>query len=149
RLQLRRIRFLPLPRYLRVLVSVLGVARRAARLLHVGPDHRDDRVVGESPLTRTIIVQNVTKPKLALLHQLTPERISRAGKGIAKGEAILAELVSEWQPAAVSPELAPATLRAPPARRAPPTARSIAASVSPPPTPARSRDPRCQARTGR
>jgi hypothetical protein len=26
-------------------------------------------MVGHAPLTRTVIVQNVTKPKLALLHQ--------------------------------------------------------------------------------
>jgi hypothetical protein len=53
---------------------VLGIARRTARLLHVWSDHRDDGVIGDAPLSRTIIVQDVTEPKLALLH-----RISRTG----------------------------------------------------------------------
>src|SRR5690349_10614726 len=103
----RRVRFLTLTRYLGVLVFVLGVARGAARALHVVSDHRDDGVVRQPPLARTVIVQNVTKPKLALLHQLTPERILVAGKGIAKGEAILAELVSGWQPSRRSAVIRP------------------------------------------
>ena len=37
-----------LPGHLGVLVLVLGVARRAARLLHVVADHRDDGVVGHA-----------------------------------------------------------------------------------------------------
>src|SRR6185503_14078297 len=64
-----RFRLAPLARHLGVLVFVIGVAGRAARLLDVLADHRDDRVVGHASLARTVIVQNVTKPKLALLHQ--------------------------------------------------------------------------------
>ena len=58
-------------------------------------ERSDDSVIGHAPLTRTIIVQNVTKPKLALLLH----RLSRRGSwwGIAKGGPILAELVSRWQ----------------------------------------------------
>ena len=57
------------------LVDVLGVARRAARLLHLIVNHRHDRVVGDAALTRAVVVQNVTEPKPALLpvhvfHQL-------------------------------------------------------------------------------
>jgi hypothetical protein len=54
-----------------VLVFVVRVAGGAARLLDVLADHRHDSVIGHAPLARTIIVQNVTKPKLALLHQLS------------------------------------------------------------------------------
>jgi len=66
-----RIGFTPLPRDFGVLVLVFCVTGRAARLLDGRLDHRDDGVVGYAPLARTIIVQNVTKPKLALLHLLS------------------------------------------------------------------------------
>ncbi len=49
-------------------VRVLRVARRAAGLLDVFFDHRDDRVVGHAPLARTVVVQNVTETQRALLH---------------------------------------------------------------------------------
>jgi hypothetical protein len=64
----RRVRFAALPRHFRVLVFVLRVARGAARLLDVVTNHRDHGVVRHASLARTVIVQNVTKPKLALLH---------------------------------------------------------------------------------
>jgi hypothetical protein len=47
---------------------VFRVARRATRLLHLVIDHGDDGMVGDATLTRTIVVQNVTEPKPALLH---------------------------------------------------------------------------------
>jgi hypothetical protein len=50
------------------LVFVIRVARRAARLLHLIVDYRDNRVIGDATFTRTVIVQNVTEPKPALLH---------------------------------------------------------------------------------
>jgi len=53
---------------LRLLVFVVRVARGAARLLDLIVDHRDDRMVGDAALARTIVVQNVTEPKPALLH---------------------------------------------------------------------------------
>ena len=53
-----------------VLVLVLGVARRATRLLHVVLDHRDHRMIGDAALARTIVVENVTEPNPALLHEL-------------------------------------------------------------------------------
>ncbi len=59
--------------HLGVLVVVFGVACRASGLLHVGVDHGNDRVIRDPALARTIIVQNVTKPKLALLHQKLPK----------------------------------------------------------------------------
>jgi hypothetical protein len=64
-------------------VFVISVARRAARLFHVVTDHRDDYVVCHAPLTRAIVVQNVTKPRLALLHQNSrtgPQRNPRKEK---------------------------------------------------------------------
>jgi hypothetical protein len=76
----RRFRFAPLPRLSRLLVLVFGVARRAARLLHFGSDHRDNRVIGDAPFPRTVIVQNVTKPKLALLHSKLPKDPRWRGK---------------------------------------------------------------------
>jgi hypothetical protein len=92
-----RIRFPSLARNPGVLVLVIGVAGRTAGLLHVLPNHRHDDVIGETPLPGTVVVQNVTKPRLALLHQETPDGSSLAGKEIAKGGNILAELVFEWQ----------------------------------------------------
>jgi hypothetical protein len=47
---------------------MIRVARRAACLLHLIVDHRDNRVIGDATFTRTVIVQNVTEPKPALLH---------------------------------------------------------------------------------
>jgi hypothetical protein len=61
--------FPPLARDLCVFVFVLGLARRATRLLDDIADHRHDGVVRHAPLARTIIIQNVTQPKLALLHK--------------------------------------------------------------------------------
>jgi hypothetical protein len=53
---------------LTLLVFVVGVAGCAAGLLHLVVDHRDHRMVGDAALTRTIVVQNVTEPRPALLH---------------------------------------------------------------------------------
>jgi hypothetical protein len=39
------------------------------RVFHVVANHRDHDMIGESSLARAIVVQNVTKPRLALLHQ--------------------------------------------------------------------------------
>jgi hypothetical protein len=65
----RRLVLASLARNLRVLVLVLGIARRTARLFDLVPDHRHDSVIGHAPLARAVVIQNVTKPKLALLHQ--------------------------------------------------------------------------------
>jgi hypothetical protein len=51
-----------------VLVFVLGVAGRAAGLFDVVADHRHDGVIRQPPLASAVVIQNVTKPKLALLH---------------------------------------------------------------------------------
>jgi hypothetical protein len=80
-----------------MLVLMLGVAGRAARLLHIGADHGNDGVIGEPPLSGTVIVEDVTKPKLALLHQKAPERDLTGGKRNREGAAILAELLSARQ----------------------------------------------------
>jgi len=53
-----------------LLVLMLRVARRATRLLHVVLDHRDHRMIGDAALARTIVVENVTEPNPALLHEL-------------------------------------------------------------------------------
>src|SRR6186997_2888509 len=55
--------------HFRVLEFVLGVTRRAPRLLDVVFNHRDHRVVGDAALTRTVVVQNVTEPRPALSHK--------------------------------------------------------------------------------
>ena len=53
----RRDRLLPSRRrHLRVLVLVLGVTRGAACLLHVVFEHRNNRMVGDAALARTIVV---------------------------------------------------------------------------------------------
>jgi len=57
-------------RSLGLLVFVLGVTRRTPRLPNVVVDHGDDDMVGDAALARTVVVQNVTEPKPALLHEL-------------------------------------------------------------------------------
>jgi hypothetical protein len=74
-------------------VFMLGVTRRAAGLLHGVTDHRHDGVVRQPPLSRAVIIQNVTKPKLALLHPKSPQD-PKAGEAVPKGAAMLSELVS-------------------------------------------------------
>jgi hypothetical protein len=69
----RRVRLLSLARNFGVLVFVLGLAGGATGLLHVGANHCHNCVVGHAAFTRAVIVQNVTKPKLALLHQTLPK----------------------------------------------------------------------------
>jgi hypothetical protein len=51
-----------------LLVFVIRVAGRAASLLHLIVDHRHNGVIGDAAFTRTVIVQNVTEPRPALLH---------------------------------------------------------------------------------
>jgi hypothetical protein len=51
-----------------LLVFVIRVTCRAARLLHLIVDHRHDDVIGDAAFTRTVVVQNVTEPRPALLH---------------------------------------------------------------------------------
>ena len=58
----RRVGLAPLPRHFCVLVFVFSVAGRAASLLDVGPNHRDNSVIGDAALPGTVVVQNVTKP---------------------------------------------------------------------------------------
>jgi hypothetical protein len=55
---------------------MLGVARETARLLHVLFDHRDDGVVRDAPLARTIIVQYVTETQPTLVHLLELPKLS-------------------------------------------------------------------------
>jgi hypothetical protein len=57
---------------------VFRIARRATNLLYIRTDHRDDGMVGHATFARTVIIENVTKPKLALLHQIP--RKSLAGE---------------------------------------------------------------------
>jgi hypothetical protein len=56
------------PRDLAPLVDVLGVACGASRLLDVFFYHRNDGVVGQPPLTRTVVIQYVAESQPALLH---------------------------------------------------------------------------------
>jgi hypothetical protein len=60
--------FAALRRHSGLLVRVIGVARRATRLLHLLINHGDHDMIGDAALTRTIVVQNVTEPEPALLH---------------------------------------------------------------------------------
>jgi hypothetical protein len=76
----RRFRLPALARHLGVFENVLGIAGGTTRLLHLRFDHRDYDVVRDSPLARTIIVKNVTKPRLALLHQNLPTEPFWRGK---------------------------------------------------------------------
>ena len=55
-------------RHLGLLVLVIRVTGRAARLLDLVFNHGDDRMIGDAALARTVVVENVTEPKPALLH---------------------------------------------------------------------------------
>jgi hypothetical protein len=79
-----RLGFLSLPRHARVLVFVVRVARRTTRLLDVLANHRDDDVVRQPSLARTVVIENVTRPKLALLHQELPKDPRWRGKEVRK-----------------------------------------------------------------
>ena len=68
----------------RLLVFVVRVARGAARLLHLVLDHRDHGMIGDAALARTVVVQNVTEPKPALLHETPPEPFLSGGIGKVK-----------------------------------------------------------------
>lgn len=69
RVECRLFRLLSLPRHFGVLVLVIGITRGATRLFDRVADHGNHDVIGQSALAWTVIVQNVTKPRLALLHQ--------------------------------------------------------------------------------
>jgi hypothetical protein len=75
-----RVLLLTKSRHPGVPVVVLGIAGGAARLLDGLVDHGDDRVIRDTAFTRTVVVQNVTKPRLALLHQ-SPRRVSGGRQG--------------------------------------------------------------------
>ena len=74
----RRIEFLPAGSgHFRLLVLVIRIARRAARVLHLIANDRDNGVVRNAALARTVVVENVTEPKPALRHRLVcPSRIA-------------------------------------------------------------------------
>ena len=69
----------PRRRHLCMLVLVVRVAGRAARLLDLLTNHCDNGVVGDPTLARTVVVEDITKPKLALLHE-DPRRTRRREK---------------------------------------------------------------------
>ena len=58
---------------------MVRVAGGAASLLHLVFNHRDDRMIRDAALARTIVVQNVTEPNPALLHELPRSDAFRVG----------------------------------------------------------------------
>jgi hypothetical protein len=93
-----RLGFLPLTGHASMLVFVVRVTRRTSCLLDVVTDHRDDDVIRQPSLARTVVIENVTRTKLALLHQELPRilaggerkcercaNLSRAGFRVAIG----------------------------------------------------------------
>jgi hypothetical protein len=62
-------------------VLMIRVAGGTARLLHLILNHGDDGMIGNAALARTIVVQNVTEPKPALLHQTLRSRSFQVGYG--------------------------------------------------------------------
>jgi hypothetical protein len=70
----------PRRRNLGLLVLVVRIARGAAGLLHHVFNHRDHRMIGDAALARTIVVENVTEPKPALLHELPRSDAFRWGR---------------------------------------------------------------------
>jgi hypothetical protein len=65
---------LPPGRHLRLAIVVLGVAGGAAGLADLIINHGHHGMVAHSPLTRTVVVDDVTNPWLALLHEESPGR---------------------------------------------------------------------------
>jgi hypothetical protein len=63
-----------------LLIFVVRVAGGAACLLHLVFDHRDDRMIRDAALARTVVVQNVTEPNPALLHELPRSDAFRVGR---------------------------------------------------------------------
>jgi hypothetical protein len=55
-------------RHLRLFVFVVGVARRTPGLLHLIVNHRHDGMVGDTSFPRTVVIEDVTEAKPALLH---------------------------------------------------------------------------------
>jgi ABC-type tungstate transport system substrate-binding protein len=68
-----------------LLVFMLGVARGAAGLLNLVFNHRDDSVIGDAALAWTVIVQDVTEPKPALLHELPRKRALQSKRALQVG----------------------------------------------------------------
>jgi len=56
-------------RHLRLLELVITVTSGASGLAHFVADHRDDGMIGDSALARTVVVDYVAETRLALLHQ--------------------------------------------------------------------------------
>lgn len=71
----------PRHRHFGLLIFVVRVAGGAACLLHLVFNHRDDRMVRNAALARTVVVQNVTEPKPALLHELPRSCVLSASEG--------------------------------------------------------------------
>jgi hypothetical protein len=63
-------------RHLGLFVLMVRVAGGAASLLHLVFNHGDDRMIRDAALARTIVVQNVTEPNPALLHELPRKTIA-------------------------------------------------------------------------
>ena len=61
-------------RHLRLAIVVFCVAGGAAGLADLIADHGHHRVVAHTPLTRTVVIEDVTNPWLALLHEESPGR---------------------------------------------------------------------------
>lgn len=66
-------------RNLGLFVLVVCAAGAAASLPHLVFNHRDDHVVRDAALARTVVVENVTEPKPALLHEIPPEPFLSGG----------------------------------------------------------------------
>jgi hypothetical protein len=74
---------------LRLFVLVFGIARRTPRLLHFVANHGDDGVVGDSALAGTVVIHDVTEPRLALLHQAPKRtRFSLRKRRVGAAEAV-------------------------------------------------------------
>jgi hypothetical protein len=66
---------------LAALVGVLGVTGSTSRLLDGLFNHGHDRVIRQATLTRTVVIQNVSKTQPALLHLISPDLFPLRGAG--------------------------------------------------------------------
>jgi hypothetical protein len=58
---------------------VLGIARRTPGLTDLVADHRHNGMVAQSPFARAVIIDDVTNPWLALLHEESPGKAFQTG----------------------------------------------------------------------
>ena len=95
----RRLRLAARRRHSAFLVFVFRVADSATRPLNLIVDHRDNRVIGDAALARTIIIQHVAGPIPAVLHATPPKTESASRQAASVLVYLLLRTVIQRPPA--------------------------------------------------